>query len=88
MKTLGVAAIALMVLTGVAFSQSARESGSNSNTEANKMDAASNRAAAERKKQMELDAAYKAALDKTQTKNAPADPWASVRPANAPATNR
>jgi hypothetical protein len=86
MKTLAVTVLMIVMLTGVASAQAKRESGENSNIAAEKHDAAANRAAEKRKEQMEIDRAYKAALDKQKAPETAPDPWAAVRP--APATKR
>jgi hypothetical protein len=78
MRTLVVAAFTLVLLSGIAFSQ-ARQGGENSNTAAEKQDAAAAQAMQAQKKQRELDAAYKAALERKQAPTAPTDPWAKVR---------
>jgi hypothetical protein len=83
MRTFVVSTFALLLLTSVVFSQEGRESGENANTWIEKQDAAESRAAAEQKKQKELDAQYKAALGRMKRQAAPSDPWGDVR---SPAT--
>jgi hypothetical protein len=80
MKTLVATAIIFAMLTGVASSQFSGGSGDNANTYTEKADAARQRAAEKQKEQRELDAKYKAALDKTKAPNVAPDPWAIVRP--------
>jgi hypothetical protein len=74
----------LLLLNGLAFSQQGREAGENANTRVDKQDAAAWRAAAEQKRQKELDAQYKAATDRMKTPNATSDPWGEVRPVKTP----
>jgi hypothetical protein len=87
MKTLIVSALALLLLTGVGFSQAAIQPGENANNVAAKMDAEAARAAQEEKKQRELDAAYKDALARTKPPPSHPDPWGTVRPANGSAAS-
>ena len=84
MKTLVATAIIFAMLTGVASSQFSGGSGDNANTYTEKADAARQRAAEKQKEQRELDAKYKAALDKTKAPDVAPDPWAIVRPQAAP----
>jgi F0F1-type ATP synthase membrane subunit b/b' len=81
MKILLVAVVMVALLTGVASSQISGGTGDNANTYSDKIDSARKRAEEKRKEQMELDAKYKAALDKTKAPAVAADPWATVRPA-------
>jgi hypothetical protein len=84
MRTLVVSTLALLVFTGVAFSQG-RESGENGNTWVDKQDAAAAHAAIEQQKQKQLDAQYKAALGRAKTPTPPSDPWGDVRSVKTPA---
>jgi hypothetical protein len=54
-----------------------------------KQNAAAAHAAVQRAQQKELDAQYKAALDRMKKPIAPSDPWADVRPTQtAPAPKK
>ena len=80
MRTLALSTLALMLLTGVCSSQE-HEPGENPNTIAGKAQAEADRARAERKKQAQIDAAYRATLKKEKVPAAVStDPWADVRP--------
>lgn len=83
MKTLVVSALALLLLTGVGFSQAAIQPGENANNVAAKMDAEAAHAKQEEKKQRELDAAYKDALARTKAPPSRPDPWGTVRNGSA-----
>ncbi len=89
MRPLALSALILLALTSVSVSQGAlRSEDNNANAVAARTELEHARAAQERKKQAELDAAYKDALKRTPAPATPADPWATVRPANSSATNR
>jgi hypothetical protein len=88
MRTFVVSTFALLLLTGVAFSQQSIGAGENVNTWVEKQDADAARAAMDREKQKQLDAQYKAALGRTKTPIAPSDPWGDVRSVKTPATGR
>jgi hypothetical protein len=89
MRRITAAVLALILFTSVAYSQVFAEVGDdNANDVAARQDAAAKRASEARKKQHDLDAAYKAALDKTKASTAPVDPWANVRPTDKPSSKR
>jgi hypothetical protein len=91
MRTIVVLTFTLLLLTGVAFSQgreSEENANDNPNTMADKQNAAAARAAMEQQKQKQVDAQYKAALDRAKAPIAPSDPWGDVRPVKTPATSR
>ncbi len=77
-KSVTAVALALLSFTGVALSQHI-EGGENTHTFLAKHDAAVARAHKAHKRQLEIDAAHKAALRKIPTPPAPTDPWAAVR---------
>jgi hypothetical protein len=78
-KFLAPSALALVLLTGAAFAQG-RGSGENTNTATEKQQETARRALEAQQKQKEIDAQYKAALDRTKpAATAPVDPWAKVR---------
>jgi len=79
MKVLAASTLALILLTGTAFSQQTQMPRENANDLANKQDAAISRAIQAHKNQVELDAAYKATMDRKKARPAPTDPWANVR---------
>jgi hypothetical protein len=80
MKRLSILVCVLVLLGGIAHSQEI-QGGDNPNTIAARQDAERIKAEREQKKQRELDAAYKATLDKKKAPAAPVDPWGAVRPA-------
>jgi hypothetical protein len=87
MRTLAVSVIALLLLTGVSVSQPAGV-GDNSRAVVVKHRFGAKYLTKARKKQLELEAAHKAALNKIPTPPAPTDPWAKMRPAKASANSR
>ncbi|HUD88569.1 MAG TPA: hypothetical protein VMR17_19155 [Xanthobacteraceae bacterium] len=79
MRALVAVSVALVLTTSLARAEYIRQSGENANTEAAEADQAERDAAAAQKKQQELDAAYKAALEKNKPAAAAHDPWSNMR---------
>jgi len=84
MKSLAISLCALLFLTGAAASHYLEPSDNSRATVARYSFLAKKRAAKDHRKQLEIDAAHKAALNKIKTPPAPTDPWAQVRHFDAP----
>jgi hypothetical protein len=83
MRILLISSLTLVLFASTAFAQNQHYTGENANTTAAKQDSALAHAKEAEKKQQEIDAAYKAALERTKAPvAAPSDPWAGVRSGN------
>jgi hypothetical protein len=85
MKTFVIAVSFLLLLAATGYCQEGRTSGENAHTDAAAAAAAASRAAQEQRNQKELDAQYRAALDRNKAPAAKTDPWGSVRSSNSAA---